>query len=436
MVAILNSTGQIVVGYTYDAWGRLLTTTGTLKDTLGLHNPLRYRGYVYDRETGLYYVQSRYYNPTIGRWINADSQLSTGDLTGLNLFAYCGNNPVNRTDPTGEAWWHWAVAAVVVVAAAAAVVVTAGGAAAGMAAVASVASGVAAGTTAATVASGVFIGSATAFAGSVYIAAMQSDSLQEFADHGEMALAMTTTGGIMGGMSAYASLAPKPSQCFVAGTLVHTQSGPVPIEEIRAGDMVWAWDEETGETALKPVVETYVNESTELVHISVNGEKITTTPKHPFYSPVKGWTEATQLRAGDILVLVNGEYVVVEKIQHEILETPVTVYNFQVADYHTYFIAEKGILVHNKCSGSYEIHFQSGKNYVGKGSERRMQVSARTHSILNKDPIVSMEWEYAPDAQTAFVDEYFKMAVRGVNNDNTYNLIWSPGRKIFINQWK
>ena len=103
VVAILNSTGQIVVGYTYDAWGRLLTTTGALKDTLGLHNPLRYRGYVYDRETGLYYLQSRYYNPTIGRFINADGYVSTGQgLLGNNMFAYCANNPVNCVDPTGE----------------------------------------------------------------------------------------------------------------------------------------------------------------------------------------------------------------------------------------------------------------------------------------------------------------------------------------------
>ena len=80
------------------------------------------------------------------------------------------------------------------------------------------------------------------------------------------------------------------------------------------GDMVWAWDEETGDVALRPVVGTYVNETEELIHLSVNGEEITCTPGHPFYSPVKGWTEAVHLRAGDILVLVNGEYVVVEWI--------------------------------------------------------------------------------------------------------------------------
>ena len=102
--------------------------------------------------------------------------------------------------------------------------------------------------------------------------------------------------------------------------------------------------------ALKEVVETYINETDELVHIYVNGEKITTTPSHPFYSPVKGWTDATRLRAGDILVLVNGEYVVVEKVQHELLECPITVYNFQVEDYHTYYVSDAGVLVHNSCA--------------------------------------------------------------------------------------
>ena len=98
-------------------------------------------------------------------------------------------------------------------------------------------------------------------------------------------------------------------------------------------------------------METYVNETTELIHLSVNGEEITCTPGHPFYSPVKGWTDAAHLRAGDILVLVNGEYVVVEKVQHELLESPVKVYNFHVEDYHTYYVGDSGVLAHNKCGG-------------------------------------------------------------------------------------
>ena len=131
--------------------------------------------------------------------------------------------------------------------------------------------------------------------------------------------------------------------------LLSDREKEVLFEKIKAGDLVWAWDEETGDVALKPVVETYINETTELTHIFVDGEEIVATPTHPFYCPVKGWTDAAHLRAGDILVLVNGEYVVVEKIQHELLENPVKVYNFQVQDYHTYYVAESGVLVHNRC---------------------------------------------------------------------------------------
>ena len=125
------------------------------------------------------------------------------------------------------------------------------------------------------------------------------------------------------------------SYCFVAGTTVLTATGTVAIDQIKRGDLVWSWDENTGTTALEKVVETYVNKTDELIHVLVNGEDIICTPAHPFYSPVKGWTEAVDLRAGDILVFVNGEHVIVEKIQHEILESPINVYNFQVEDYHT-----------------------------------------------------------------------------------------------------
>ena len=68
-------------------------------------NPLRYRGYYYDVETGFYYLQSRYYDPVVSRFINADSYASTGTgLLSYNMFAYCGNNPVNNSDPSGNAF--------------------------------------------------------------------------------------------------------------------------------------------------------------------------------------------------------------------------------------------------------------------------------------------------------------------------------------------
>jgi len=92
---------------------------------VGTLNPFRYRGYYYNTETGLFYVASRYYDPNVGRFLNADSIVSTsGDLLGTNVFAYCGNNPVNRIDPDGHAWWHILIGVVCVVAIVAIVVVS------------------------------------------------------------------------------------------------------------------------------------------------------------------------------------------------------------------------------------------------------------------------------------------------------------------------
>ena len=118
VIRLIDGDNNTVVEYAYDSWGTPLSTTGTLASTLGAQNPFRYRGYVYDAETGLYYVTSRYYDPEIGRGINSDNMITTGsDLAGLNLFAYCGNNPVNRVDPSGRFWISAIIKTVVVVAA-------------------------------------------------------------------------------------------------------------------------------------------------------------------------------------------------------------------------------------------------------------------------------------------------------------------------------
>ena len=84
------------------AWGRIIVTTGSLANTVGANQPFRYRGYVYDEETGWYYLQSRYYDPTTCRFISTDVLLSTGQgVIGHNSFAYCLNNPVIRVDVDG-----------------------------------------------------------------------------------------------------------------------------------------------------------------------------------------------------------------------------------------------------------------------------------------------------------------------------------------------
>ena len=92
---------------------------------IGNLNPFRYRGYYYDNETGYYYLNSRYYDPETGRFINADdiSYLDPETINGLNLYAYCGNNPVMRVDENGNAWWHWVLLGIATLAALAFVVV-------------------------------------------------------------------------------------------------------------------------------------------------------------------------------------------------------------------------------------------------------------------------------------------------------------------------
>ncbi len=97
---IVDSSGNAVVRYLPDAWG-VYYADGTMANTLGKLNPFGYRGYAYDIETGLYYLRSRYYNPTWGRFVNADTVMGTGKLLSHNLFAYCNNNPASRVDEEG-----------------------------------------------------------------------------------------------------------------------------------------------------------------------------------------------------------------------------------------------------------------------------------------------------------------------------------------------
>ena len=103
IVGIADSTGTEVATYVYDSWGKLLSVKDENgveivdENHIGHKNPLRYRGYYYDEETQLYYLNARYYDPETGRFLNADDNLSD-----LNLYRYCGNNPINCFDPSGH----------------------------------------------------------------------------------------------------------------------------------------------------------------------------------------------------------------------------------------------------------------------------------------------------------------------------------------------
>ena len=109
VIGLVDNMGNFQASYTYDAWGKVLSVKDkngneiTDPNHIANINPIRYRGYYYDTETGFYYLQSRYYDPTVGRFINADGLVST-DMDGMlstNMFAYCDNNPVMYVDPDG-----------------------------------------------------------------------------------------------------------------------------------------------------------------------------------------------------------------------------------------------------------------------------------------------------------------------------------------------
>ena len=156
ILGIYTSSGQKVVWYMYDAYGNITTAIASGYGTLRDSNPFRYRGYYYDTETGFYYLNSRYYDPVTGRFINIDGSISGvgGNLLGNNLFAYCFNNPINMIDEQGE-WPKWLTGALNVIGGALQVVAGATlGATLGWTGVGAVAAGFLAANGAATVAQG------------------------------------------------------------------------------------------------------------------------------------------------------------------------------------------------------------------------------------------------------------------------------------------
>ena len=105
IVGLIDSTGKRVVSYKYDSWGRAVNISGTMAATVGQKNPFRYRGYYFDAESGMYYLQSRYYDPEIRRFISADNIIVTGtsvEYQNVNLYEYCSDNPINFQDPSGH----------------------------------------------------------------------------------------------------------------------------------------------------------------------------------------------------------------------------------------------------------------------------------------------------------------------------------------------
>lgn len=178
-----------------------------------------------------------------------------------------------------------------------------------------------------------------------------------------------------------------PGVCFVEGPLVAAEDGLCPIEEIKAGDYVWAEEPETGERALKRVVRTFLKEKDELVHIQVGGETITCTTEHPFYVQSKGWVAAQDLKPNDKLELRDGEDAFVDAVRYEKLDKPIPVFNFEVEGFHTYYVGAGCVLVHNLCKnpdhGNSHSTTKPAKGYILKerGTNIIMKYGETTRGI-------------------------------------------------------
>ncbi len=391
------------------------------------YNPFRYRGYFYDVETGWYYLQSRYYNPTWGRFLNADgvAYLGVGDeLLGYNLYAYCGNNPVMGYDPEGTIDWGKFLGGAELMAigitaiAVAASVLTCGAAAPAMVAIAAVTITAGIATTVNGVAE--VVESATDY--NFVRDGMMGGNQEAYETYRDVTKIVAEIGTAITG----SYIAAKGGNvCFVAGTPIAAEMGMIPIEDIAVGDMVWASNPETNETELKEVVRLFRNEADELVRVTVNGEEIVCTNEHPFYSPVKGWTAACQLRAGDVLVLLNGAYVVVEKVQHEILETPIAVYNFEVEGFHTYYVGNTSVLVHNKCGID---EFSTGRTKPRNISEQIAMKAAKADPSDGKIIMKELGDKRLDKAAVVKMSKHFK-TFRG-NFDIHY--LWDRTKNVYF----
>ena len=405
---IYTSAGLKVASYAYDAWGKVLSVNNYTADNIGVLNPIRYRSYYYDVETGLYYLNSRYYDPEVGRFINADTtdvlENAKYDINGLNLYAYCDNNPVAGRDDEGDMsfWKKLAIAA--------AVVVTVAVVAAVLAPLSGGTSLCAAATVLAGAAKGAAIGAVTGALTGAATGAVQG-AVEGYKDTGTLdgtlrgmgkgALKGAVEGakdGLISGMvsgafaGAALSMSGNPMFCFVAGTTVFTTLGKKAIETIQIGDKIPCVDHITGEAAEKKVISTTVNKVNRLIELVIDGEIIQCTETHPFQVRDKGWVNACNLNPGDIIYTKDWNTATVKSVNLLELDEPVEVFNFEVEDCHTYFVGELGVLVHNGgCTEASRKGIQKHKEWnYGEGVRKEVKIGpgARVDGLDEVNKIV------------------------------------------------
>lgn len=370
-VTALVENSKITDTYTYDSYGIMLKKTGNTD------NDYLYTGEQYNESTGLYYLRARYMSPETGTFTTMDTYAGTLDNpVSLHKYLYANGNPVMYTDPTGNfSLMETSVAQGIQ--ATINTIITPGFSLQKMLTLANLA------VTAYDVATTmrmVFCGEATVLDVALCIVkglVVQSlISCVATAVFGEAAAFMLKLVGIgqdtYGLIEAIKSKDPKEiviatvrlavsvftlkSQCFAGDTLVSTEEGNRRIDEIKPGDKVLSYNTETGENELQEVKNVSVSKTDILVHIITDdGRDIETTMFHPFYVKNEDgtgeWKAASSLKASDELLSEDGKKVKVSEVKVEKLAEEITVYNLELDEVHTYYVAG-GVLVHNGCGKS------------------------------------------------------------------------------------
>ena len=385
--------GLVACQYEYDALGNCKIVYQENK--IGEINPFKWKGFFHDSETGFYYANGSYYDPETGLYVdaapvstvfenaNSTRHIDRNGTLCYNTLAIAGSPYTVSTtvelkedlnyDP-GKRWWERIFAPVITwwnnisnftKVLCGTLLIVAALILAGLK-----------GLSVVKILVDVCIGIGTAIAfwtiESAFSGEWNIDSLKR-----QLADAIFFT-GVMVFVSTCISPAkeisrsdPAPEKslaecagnCFIAGTLVATSDGLKPIEDIEVGDKVLAYDPETGEQAYKPVVRLFRNTTDKWYHVHVNKQDITCTAEHPFYvADIDEFVPAKDLKAGQHVLLADGSCAVVDGILVEELNAPETTYNFEVEDYHTYYVSDDKVLVHNRCVNVVDDGFEEWLN--------------------------------------------------------------------------
>ncbi len=428
---------------------------GDITTELVKENPFRYAGYYYDRKTQFYYLQARYYDPRPGRFISEDTyEGEIEEPITLNQYTYANNNPVMYVDPTGNmaVWQIYNLLKGIALS----VKDTLKDIFNSPKALWETGKAIANGKLSIKTLKKTILESVKGTVKPFDYVIKNSNKVwtkkptdKEVETYGknlgnilQMAIGSSTA------IKAISKFAPKlgnllksakkkqdkkknnnnnkskECNCFVAGTKVLTDKGEKPIEDIEIGDKVLSKDEKTGQKAYKKVLHLFQHDDDTIYTIYVKGKKIEATGNHPFWVDGKGWVLVEDLKVGDILLQSNGEKLKIDQIDAE--HRMETVYNFEVEDYHTYFVSDLGIWVHNeKCNSD-----SKKKSYINLASEKRTK-----HILYGDSTGGGHLWPGKP-GKSVFPKTWKADKVMHYISDIATDpkLDWKPGRVVKGNQ--